>query len=262
MKKLYYILLALCPAVFYLMTWVVRDYYTSSFVIARESERPLQREPALRVNTADRPDWSMTRTESAVDEYGYEPIVKSDAFIVSLFDMPVQTSDDLYAGTCYAYYQNDIRHFPCGICPPQQMKPLADSLALDIRWLTPDETMVIREIRRNITVDMNYETRHVTITYRAPDPMVATMMAQHICSELAAFTARYEQQKMQKMLDQMDCDEVQPMVHPAFMVLANPTIDYHKAGPHRSLFAMAMSLLVWGAVWAWRERKRILNYLA
>lgn len=92
--------------------------------------------------------------------------------------------------------------------------------------------------------------------------MLATMMANHICDNLMQHVSLYEQEKVRRMLTQIRCDSVPMVSHPAFVVLANPSIDYRKAGPHRSIFALVMSLLVWGGAWAWKNRKRIGKYLA
>lgn len=275
MKKQYYILLALCPVVCYLLALLVPNYYTSQFVIARESERPIGRERILNAQSSAPFDLGISKTESAVDEYGYAPILHSDEFIAGLFDTEVQTLDGRYEGNGYGYYQQQCR---------SGWKALffgEDSEMPNGPRYSREEMRVIECIRKNIHVELNYETRYVTVGCTAQDPLVATQMAEACCRALADHLARYEQEKMSRLIGEVDSlmahtesetmrqsyahqralYEIQAIAHPAFVVLSPASVSYRKAGPKRGVWALLVTLLLGMGMWGWKERKQIIEYL-
>lgn len=273
MKKQHYILLALCPVVCYLIALAVPNYYTSRFIIARESEKPISRERILNIQQPTPFDLGIGKTESAVDEYGYEPILHADEFIAGLFDTEVKTLDGRYDGSCYDYYRQNLSLW--------QFCSHADQETPNSQRYSREQVRIIERIRKSIRVELNYETRYVTVSYTAKDPLVATRMAEACCQALGDHLVHYEQEKMNRLLGEVDslmahtestevrqsyahqralC-EIQTIAHPSFVVLSSPSVDYRKAGPKRGVFSLLATLLLGLGVWGWKERKQIIEYL-
>lgn len=284
-KRLFYISLPLCFALLTLVMFFVPKHYTSSFTISRETEKATEDHRALTLNMPSAYDLGIARTDNAVGPNGYLNILQSDAFLYHLLLQPVSTLDGQWQGTLGAYLHRNKK------------EALDISYDATTQWYSQQAVRYIHVLRKSIEAKINHETLYVTISCTMDDPRVATQVARLVDESLLATIDRYEQEKMQGILHQIQqrtqeaeaaylkakqensdeqetlleiansfarqqvIYEAQMMHHPAYMTLSEPTVNYRPSGPSLWQIPLVATLLLALCLLIWVERKLIIAQL-
>lgn len=280
-KKFYWIGLPICFICLVGITYLIPKTYESSFVVAKESERARDGDRSLSLHKPDQYELGFLRTENAIDAYAYDAIIHSDAFLFDLLDMHVRTLDGCFEGSYADYYAKD-----------KQTQTSKHQIVDDehIRWKTIQQENIKTHLSKSIKVDMDHETNFVTIRCIAYDPLVAVMMSEAVEEHLRAHIETYQQEKMQQTLAQLSASTTQAKADyeqdptpekeaiyksfarqeviykaqmnysPAFVVLANPSFSYRKAGPSRWKMPFTITLILGLVIYGWKKRREIVAF--
>lgn len=264
---------------------LVPKYYTSTFIIARESEQAVEVNRAITLNQPGEYDLGLARTDNAVHEGGYDVILRSDAFLYDLLGREVSTMDGKWHGTLGEYLNRDRK----------------DELHLEydsVRgWYSRQAVETIKTLRGAIKSHMDFETHIVTVTCTANDPLIATQIARMLNESLLRTVDQYEQDKMGGVLAQIKARaeeaetayeqakaqgaanqeslgeiarsfsrqqvvyEAQMIHHPAYFTLQEPTVTYRKAGPSRWMLPLLLTLLLGAGIVGWEKRDQIILFI-
>lgn len=261
---------------------LIPKYYTSSFVIARESEEAVETNRAITLNQPNEYDLGIARTDNAITVNGYAEILKSDAFLYALLGEEVSTLDKTWHGTLGAFLNHD-----------KKVDISYDSIS---GWYSKDAVETMRTLRKSIQSKIDYETRFVTVSCTANDPMVATQLARLVNKALLTKIDQYEHDKMADVLSQLQARtseaekafeaaraqgalnqetlgeiahsfgrqqvvyEAQMIHHPAYLTLLEPSVEYRKAGPSRWQLPLLLTLLLGAGMIGWNKREILKQY--
>ena len=134
----------------------------------------------------------------------YPDVLNSTQFLVSLFDVKVETSEGLrttlydyfYSGQKHPWWEQcfaGIRRFIKNLLPSEEGKKATD--VVDPFWLTKEENDVCRAISSNISCVVDKKTSVITLGFSAQDPLVAACMTDSIKQKLQDFIIDYKTSK-------------------------------------------------------------------
>lgn len=264
--------------------------YQSSFVISLNTEE--QDEKTIDMKSAYSLGLHQTHTYWSSASVG--EIIHSDAFLHQLLQTEVSTLDNAYCGSLKDY----LSFHQKGIIGLQQFstKDEQKPVSCDESWYSKSEVSLFHDLRSMLKSEVEYETQFVTVTCKAQDPKVATLIARHTEALLQNELVRYEKQKRESVLSQLarqieiadaqlaqaretksanvsECQQVaesfrrQKIVYEAqvqptriFLTLSAPTVEYRKVSPSRIKVPMVVTCLVGLLLLGWWERRRIVAF--
>lgn len=304
-RKHFYWALPVCFVVVFALMLCIPRTYSSRFSFAEESQQPIEHYRVMTLNNPSEYDLGLAQTQSAIDRFGYGELIHSSQFLQPLFLMPVSTLDGEFEGT-YADYVNKGMRQPfwskakswiVNLIKGQKkdlspVQPEKDGLSLDRR-----QAGILSVISEHILFKVDDHTDVATVEIRTQDPQVSAQVAHYVEQQLHAYAKMYQQQKMQKTLDQMEhitreaeqawheaerthasdiqmrkniyesfyrqqlVYQAQMMSHPALVTLSDPTINYRPVAPRRMLVSLLVTFLVALGMGAWFCRHEIAEAL-
>ena len=136
----------------------------------------------------------------------YPDLMKSNQFIVGLFNIKVKSKDGKINTTYYNYIESKLS-------TPLWMKPISwiinhpsepKSKKVDPFMLTKEQAGVASTISKNITCTVDKKTSVISIEVTAEDPLIAATMADSIKSRLQLFITRYKTNKARNDAEYME----------------------------------------------------------
>lgn len=289
-RRTFYWVVPTSLVVVYLIMMLVPKRYASEFTIMRETEQAVETNRVMTFNIPENYDLGLTKTDNAVRVNGYEEIVRSPRFLMTLFDKEVCSRNAEYQGS-YAGYID--QHY--GKKWFRQAAP-DDSIAYE-GGLSRHQVNVISTMRKHISCTVDQRTDVITVRVETLDPQVSAQVADYVETGLQQFIIDYKHDKMQSVVDQLDeriaaadsawqeavrtgdaqadvkkriydsfCRqrvvyEAQMIDYPSFVTLSSPIISYKAVAPHRMLITILMTMLISLAYGAWLCRKEIAELL-
>lgn len=151
---------------------------------------------------------SMTSGGDAVLPTIYPEVASSIPFVVSLFDMPVRDTTNLYN-----YMLNDQKSSWAGAIMSLPGKAIGGVMSLfkdkedeeegviDIYHLTGEQEGIYKALAKSIIVDVDKKTSVITITVVAQDPVVAADLNSYVRDKLREYVTEYRINKVQDNVD-------------------------------------------------------------
>lgn len=156
-----------------------------------------------------------TNTEAdAIMPNLYPDLMNSQAFLVSLFDIPVISKNGKINTTYYNYldkYQktawwNKVIGFFISLIPDfEREEPQTASIktstqsnkakTLNASALNKRQTAIMKAIGKNVICDVDKKTFVISITVKAQDPVICTTVADSTCRRLQEFITEYRTKK-------------------------------------------------------------------
>lgn len=304
-RKHFYWALPVCFVVVFALMLCIPRTYSSRFSFAEESQQPIENYRVMTLNNPSNYDLGLAQTRSAIDRFGFGELISSSQFLQSLFLMPVSTLDGSFEGT-YADYVCMGQRKPFWSKAKTWISNLLKGQSIDLSPVQPQkdglhlsrrEAGVLSNMRDQIRFKVDDHTDVATVEVRTQDPQVSAEVAHYIEQQLHAYANTYQQQKMQKTLEQMEqitreaeaawkeserthasdiqlrksiyesfyrqqlVYQAQMMSRPALVTLSDPTINYRPVAPHRMLVALLVTFLVALGMGAWFCRREIAEAL-
>lgn len=304
-RKHFYWALPLCFVVVYALMLCIPRTYSSRFSFAEESQQPIEHYRVMTLNNPSEYDLGLAQTRSAIDRFGYGELIHSSQFLQPLFLMPVSTLDGSFKGTYADYicmgqrkpFWSNAKSWVVNLFKGQEkdlssVQPKEDGLYLSRR-----QAGVLSDMSEQIRFKVDDHTDVATVEIRTQDPQVSAQVAHYVEQQLHAYAKMYQQQKMQKTLDQMEhitreaeqawheaerthasdiqlrkniyesfyrqqlVYQAQMMSRPALVTLSDPTINYRPVAPHRLLVSLLITILVALGMGTWFCRHEIAEAL-
>lgn len=146
-------------------------------------------------------------SEDAIYPILYPDVVHSSDFIISLFDIPIVSSDKQYNGTYYNYLLSHQR-YPFWTWTIRKIKSFLTPRSfktsggnpdktneLDPFWLNRNQVMVINLIQEKVICTVDKKTDVISISVTDQDPLICAVIADSVRSRLQEFMTRYHTQK-------------------------------------------------------------------
>lgn len=175
--------------------------------------------------------------EDAIRSTLYPEVVKSQPFLVKLFDVQIQTSDGAYSGDYYTYLSTYIRKPWWKILkyklvkltyyirkPKTGGRPGSNPNAVDAFWLNKKQTNVITLMRTNIICAVDIKTDVITITVTDQDKLVAALIADSVRTHLQEHVTNYRTQKARQ--DVMYYEQMKRVGYAEYKEAADKYIHY------------------------------------
>ena len=175
--------------------------------------------------------------EDAIRSGLYPDVVKSQPFLVGLFDVQIQTSDGGYIGDYYTYLNRHIRKpwwkilkyklvklTYCIRKPKTGGRPGSDPNAVDPFWLNKKQTNVVTLMRMNIVCSVDVKTDVITIKVKDQDKLVAALIADSVRVHLQEHVTTYRTQKAR--LDVTYYEQMKQASYAEYKDAANKYIQY------------------------------------
>ena len=147
----------------------------------------------------------------------YPDLIRSNDFLVSLFDVEVISQDSTIRTTYYNYIR-DMQKVPWWTLPMKWIRELtakdqggtqqhADDP--DPFMLTKEQDDVVRAISSNINCSVDKKTNVISIEVTAQDPLIAATMTEVVRKQLQVFITKYRTNKARADLEYIQglCDE-------------------------------------------------------
>lgn len=282
-KLVYWIGLPICFVILCGISFLLPKTYQSVFVITQEAEDAPRGYQSLALYSPDQYDLGILRSLNEIDEDAYSTIISSDAFLAGLLDMPVRTLDGRFEGS-YSDY--------CLLNKSSKESKTPTVRVRDeyIHWATDQQESIKAKLFKSIKVEVNHAANFATITCKANDPLVATMIANHVqehlrsqiennqlvkrqqvLARLSAVTAQakadYEQNPTKEketiyksFAKQEVVYKAQMSCSSAFVVLAEPSFSYKKEGPSHVRIPLLITLIIGLCVCAIDKRREIVAF--
>ena len=175
--------------------------------------------------------------EDAIHSALYPDVVKSQPFLVGLFDVQIQTSDGSYSGDYYTYLNTRVRKPWWKILkyklvkltyyirkPKAGGRPGSDPNAVDPFWLNKKQTNAVTLMRTNIICSVDMKTDVITITVKDQDKLVAALIADSVRAHLQEHVTGYRTQKAR--LDVAYYEQMKQISYAEYKDAANKYIQY------------------------------------
>ena len=179
--------------------------YTSALSLAPESSKNGLSSNISSLASMVGMDMKFGNNDDAIYPEIYPDVVKSNKFIVSLFDIKVTTKDQTLTTTYYNYldkYQKSAFWNKWIDAISKKIKK-SDSISeknnninkVDTFQLTKKETDIANNISNSIKCSVDKKTSIITIQVTAQDPLIAATMADSVKVRLQDFIKEYRTQK-------------------------------------------------------------------
>lgn len=148
----------------------------------------------------------------------YPDLMNSNLFLVSLFDIPVQTKDGKVKTAYYDYLANNQKTpwwsdaLDAVVSLISEHDGKADTYKdANAAALTKKQTKIATAISKKIQCDVDQKTGVITIMVKDQDPLICTAIADSTCQRLQEFITEYRTKKARIELDnaQVQCDKAQ-----------------------------------------------------
>lgn len=149
--------------------------------------------------------------EDAIHPNLYPEVVKSKAFLVGLFNVQIQTSDNSYSGDYYTYLSKHRKqpwwkYIKVGIVrmtylvrkPNAGGRPGSSADAIDPFWLNRKQSGIVTLMQENIVCSVDKKTDVITIVVKDQDKLVAALIADSVRMHLQEHITIYRTQKAQQ----------------------------------------------------------------
>lgn len=282
-KLIYWIGLPICFVILCGTSFLLPKTYQSVFVIAQEREDAPRGYQSLTLHDPAQYDLGILRSLNEIEMEAYSTIISSDAFLSGLLDMPVRTLDGSFDGSYSDYcLLNKISK--------DSKKPTVRAKNEYVHWSSTQQEQIKSKLFKSIKVEVNHAAELVTITCKAHDPLVATMIANHVLEHLRSQIEKNQLDKKQQILNQLSAVTAQAKADyeqdptkekeaiyksfakqevvykaqmsysSAFVVLAEPSFSYKKEGPSHVKIPMLLTLLIGLCVCAVDKRREIVAF--
>lgn len=200
-----------CAAITAAIVLSIPRYYKVSIELVPETAKVGGVQGALGALASMTGFKSSTGSEDALFPEVYPDIVKSNTFLVEMFDVQMKTLDDSIHTTLYDYYlnhqkqswideaKNKIHDFINSFKDPSPRAVKSDKV--DPFMLTKEQDDVAQAISGSIKCDVDKKTEIISITYQAQDPLVAALMADSVRAKLQDYIIEYRTVKARKDLE-------------------------------------------------------------
>ena len=165
----------------------------------------------------------------------YPDLIRSNDFLISLFDVEVVSQDSTIRTTYYDYIQNRQKApwwtLPIGwikaLLPKDDDGSQQHGNAPDPFMLTKEQDDVVKAISANIKCGVDKKTNVISIEVTAQDPLIAATMTEVVRKQLQVFITNYRTNKAR-----MDKEYISGLCDEAFT-------NYEKSRREYSLFSDA-----------------------
>ncbi len=151
-------------------------------------------------------------SDDAIYPLIYPDIVRSNQFIVGLFDIRVKTIDNKVDTTLYNYLTKHQKAtwWDKGLRPIRRfMKSLKKAPAgpatggtkIDPFWLSKTDDEIVQFLSASITCQVDKKTDVITLTFNAQDPLVAASMVDSVRVHLQEYITAYRTSKARNDLE-------------------------------------------------------------
>ncbi len=267
----------------YALLLLVPNKYTCRVGVLMESQRTVERERSITLNSPENYDLGFYRTDNIITRYAYNELITSPDVLLAICDKEVSTLDGSFKGTLanYLYPKKEVESDP-------QVEVIN----------SPYQFQLVKKLRQCIEVSVDQNSDIVSINVTTKDPLVSAQMATYIEAEMKRTLLKYEQDKMQAVLNQLieltnqaekdwqaakqngnvqadlrrqvyESFARQQIIYAAQMAaipsstytITKPMINYSKSAPHRTIIAVLMALLVEIGLGVWYCRREIIELL-
>lgn len=178
---------------------------------------------------------NFTNSGDAIYPEIYPDLIRSNDFLVSLFDVEVVSQDSTIRTTYYDYIQNRQKApwwtLPIGwinvLLPKDDDGSQQHGNAPDPFMLTKEQDDVVKAISANIKCGVDKKTNVISIEVTAQDPLIAATMTEVVRKQLQVFITNYRTNKAR-----MDMEYISGLCDEAFT-------NYEKSRREYSLFSDA-----------------------
>lgn len=268
----------------YALLLLVPNKYTCRVGVLMESQRTVERERSITLNSPENYDLGFYRTDNIINRQAYNELITSPDVLFAICDKEVSTLDGSYKGTLANYLY------------PKKEEESVDTQVQGMN--SPYQYKLIKKMRKCIEVSVDQNSDVISINVTTKDPLVSAQMATYIEAEMKRTLLKYEQDKMQVVLNQLieltnqaekdwqaakqngnaqadlrkqvyESFARQQIIYAAQMAaipsstytITKPMIDYDKSAPHRTIIAVLMTLLVEMGLGVWYCRREIIELL-
>lgn len=146
----------------------------------------------------------------------YPDLMNSKLFLVSLFDIQVQSKDGKLKTTYYDYLSNNQKTPWLAAVVGSMMSLFSASDGVEethkdanAAALTKQQTNIARAISKKVLCDVDQKTGVITIIVTDQDPLICTAIADSTCLRLQEFITEYRTKKARIELDnaKVQCDK-------------------------------------------------------
>lgn len=178
---------------------------------------------------------NMTSNGDAIYPEIYPDLIRSNDFLVSLFDVEVTSLDSTIHTTYYDYIQNQQKapwwtlpiNWILDLIPKDDEDIQQHGDAPDPFMLTKEQDDVVKAISASIKCGVDKKTNVISIEVTAQDPLIAATMTEVVRKQLQVFITNYRTNKAR-----MDMEYISGLCDEAFT-------NYEKARKEYSLFSDA-----------------------
>lgn len=149
----------------------------------------------------------------------YPDLMNSTAFLVSLFDIPVQTKDgnvktayyDYLASNQKAPWWTEARGWVAGLFSSEKDAVANEYKDANAAALTKRQAAIANLISKKIKCDIDDKTGVISIVVKDQDPAICAAIADSTCTRLQEFITEYRTKKARIEMDnaQVQCDKAQ-----------------------------------------------------
>lgn len=142
------------------------------------------------------------KTDDAISPNLYPDLMESQEFIVSLFDIIVETKDGSVRAPYYEYLEKHQKSTWWGkilssIIPKKEEKPVT----INPRMLTKEQNKIAKVVKGNIKYDYDKKTSLISIKVTDQDPVICASLADTVSLRLQAFITDYRTKKARHDLE-------------------------------------------------------------
>lgn len=149
----------------------------------------------------------------------YPDLMNSTAFLVSLFDIPVQTKDGTVKTAYYDYLANnqkkawwaEAKGTVAGWFSSDAAANMDDYKGANAGALTKRQAAIASAIESRIKCDVDDKTGVISIVVKDQDPVICAAIADSTCNRLQEFITEYRTKKARIEMNnaQVQCDKAQ-----------------------------------------------------
>lgn len=208
-KKYFYWTLPIAFVIGAVIMWSTPKYYSCVVKLAPETSTSTNALSSLASSFGLKLGNSLT--EDAIIPAFYPDVISSNDFIISLFDIQVETEDGAIK-TSYYDYLTEYQQAPwwSNIGPAisslfSSEKEDKDAMRqFNAFRLTKEQTSMVKGVREAIGCGVDKKTDVITIIVDDPDPLVSAIVADSVQQKLQEFITTYRTNKARKDLEYLE----------------------------------------------------------
>lgn len=176
----------------------------------------------------------------------YPDLIRSNDFLVSLFDVEVVSQDSTLRTTYYDYIKNHQK-VPWWVLPIRWIKALLTKNGDNVQqhgntpdpfMLTKEQDDVVKAISANIKCGVDKKTNVISIEVTAQDPLIAATMTEVVREQLQVFITKYRTNKAR-----MDMEYISGLCDEAFINYENARKEYaHFSDANQKIFLPSVNM--------------------